>query len=257
MTPSERIGNRLGQMIAPLVNRVSHWREARTFHPRGDLARAHVDAIGAGALAPLGHALQGTALVRFSNALWKAARWPDALGCAISFGEPNADDEQHLLFATIRRPWTMPFSPFTTNVGHYLANDYFAVSPFEVPALTERRWLRITPEVKAAAPKASRWAERRDALSRSIDRGTATLLLQASSSPWGPWESAARIRLTELIAGDPPALAFDPFVDGRGVVPTGFIHAIRLGAYAGSRRGRAAPAPEAVLHQAEPLRRAG
>lgn len=243
MQLSERIGDALGRALAPVFTAVSRGRHARTFHPWGDLVRASAAPISSGSepLEALGRALAGNALVRFSNALWKAARWPDALGCAISLIDPDGTPAQHLLFATIRRPWTMPFAPFSTMVGDYLANDYFAVSPFRAPGL-DRIWLRLR-SAHAPAKGLVDWAARRHRLSAAIDDGKGSLELGAATSPWGPFVPFARIELEALMVADPATLKFDPFLTGRGLHPIGFIHALRHGAYAGSRAGRHERAP--------------
>jgi hypothetical protein len=235
---SERLGTALGRAIAPLFATTSRGRHARTFHPRGDLARITVEAMPVGdeALARLGRALTGEGIARFSNAFWKVAAWPDALGCAIALHEPK----QHLLFATIKRPWTTLLAPFSTHVENYLANDFFAVSPFRAPSL-DRIWLRLHPE-HAPPPGRHDWRERRARLQAAIASKAANLELAASPRPRGPFTAFARVTVLELYGADPPALVFDPFENGRGLEPVGFIHALRKGAYAGSWRGRRTPA---------------
>lgn len=251
MGSSERLGSIVGELSAPVFKRVSHARHARTFHPRGDLVRVRFEGVAlAGtdwlnALRALGSRLSGEGVARFSSALWKAPRWPDALGCAFAFVDARGHVDQHLLLATIRRPWTMPFAPFLTRVHDYLANDYFAVSPFTAPGL-EKLWLRLHPEPGPTAhypnssPKGATTPgkTRRERLARQVDEHRA-LSLEASSSPWGPWTSFLLVTLGQLEAGDPPGLEFHPFLDGRGLVPRGFIHSLRHGAYAGSQAGRA------------------
>lgn len=185
------------------------------------------------ALENLGDKLAGEGLLRLSNALWKSVQWPDALGCALAFVDSKGRPEQHLLMATIRRPWTMPFAPFTTRVGDYLANDYFAVSPFSAPNIPWM-WLRLHPEERHEKQFAS---TRRLLLSQQAEVQR-TLTLDASPGPRGPWTPFLRLTLREILAGDPPGIEFDPFLDDRGLVPRGFIHALRRGAYEGSRQGR-------------------
>lgn len=244
MRLGEVLGEWLGWLGAPVFALTSRVRKARTFHPRGDLVRVNATPVnpGAGAwserLANLGERLSGDGLLRFSNALWKSGRWPDALGCALALVDAKGRPEQHLLFATIRRPWTMPFAPFTTEVRDYLANDYFAVSAFSAPALP-RLWLRLHPEAPPRSPDA---LPRRARLEQAV-RDQRTLLLEGSDSPWGPWTPFVRVTLLEALEGDPPGVEFDPFLDARGLVPHGFIHALRRGAYAGSRSGRAPSIP--------------
>jgi hypothetical protein len=55
-------------------------------------------------------------------------------------------------FATIRRPWTMPLAPLATVTTDYLANDYFAVSPFSLEGDPNgsRVYFRIHPQLTGA-----------------------------------------------------------------------------------------------------------
>ena len=238
MKSSERIGQVLGQVVAPAFAAVSGARGARTFHPRGDLAFAHVRPAEQSALPDLARVLVGPAFVRFSSALWKSPRWPDVLGCALGFTRKGRSlkADQHLLFATIRRPWTMPFAPFTTAVGDYLANTYFGVSPFHAPG-AERVYLKLAPQ---RARETAEWnsAPRQQRLAHDIESGHARLSLEAAPGPRGPWLPVVVIELFALAGEDPTDLRLDPFLDSRGVVPYGFVHALRHGAYAGSQAGR-------------------
>lgn len=244
MQLSERLGDWIGGLWGPLFAVTSRVRKARTFHPRGDLVRVSLMPVHPGPgewserLGELGERLAGEGLLRFSSALWKRTRWPDALGCALAMLGNDGHPEQHLLFATIRRPWTMPFAPFATEVSDYLANDYFAVSPFSAPRLP-RLWLRLHPETR---PRRGEPSPRRERLSLATQHQR-TLLLEAGDSPWGPWTPFVRVTLLEMLEGDPPGFEFDPFLDARGLVPHGFIHALRRGAYQGSRSGREPSVP--------------
>src|SRR5678815_3872048 len=114
------------------LGRVMGW-VARTFQPHGRtfVARAvrHPDV--ALDLEPLAERFAGDALVRFSG-----------LGCAVRFrhdarqtAEPELGDAD-LIVATVLRP---------TKVEDYLANDYYAVSPFDV-GLVHALQFRLRPE---------------------------------------------------------------------------------------------------------------
>lgn len=243
-TVGERIGDVVGRAVGPLFAATSTVRRARTFHPRGDCLDAIVErAAGVPARwASLAARLEGAAFVRFADALTKKkARWPDVLGCAVRFGDvaPLEDGDQDLLFATIKRPWTMPFSPFSTRVSDWLANDYFAVAPFEVEGA--RVYFRLRP-AKRGAPdvgRGERGAEnRRRSLARAIAEGAASFHLEIGRGPRGPFEPLADIHLTTLWSVDPPEIHFDPFLAGRSIVPRGFVHALRRGVYAASQRAR-------------------
>jgi len=225
-TAIERAGEAMGVLAAPMFALTTALRRARTFHPRGDCADADVTV--AHGVPPqhraLAQRLSGNAFVRFSDALTKKkARWPDVLGCAVRFGgdsdDPAVDGDQDLLFATIRRPWTMPLSPFTTKVQDYLANDYFAVSPFSVPG--ER------PSRDGGRP-----------FERAIANGSAAFTLGIANGPWGPFAPLVTIQLVSVRLTDPATLRFDPFRSGRGIEPHGFVHSLRRGVYGASQRAR-------------------
>lgn len=239
---SAALGTAVGWAIAPVFGVVSLLRHARTFHPRGPIYHAvvarHLEAPPE--LGPLADRLTGAALVRWSGALWKRSqKLPDVLGCAVRFRASDRDTatpgrgDQDLLFATIRRPWTMPSSPFTTKVRDYLANSFYAVSPFDV-GLGHRVYLRLRPVLPPQRGNGGRDAR----LERATERGEATLDLAVGKGPFGPWSPLVRLRLVREAHVDGEALRFDPFRDGRGLRPRGFIHALRRGVYRLSQRAR-------------------
>lgn len=272
----EHAGELLGALAAPTFALSSALRRARTFHPRGDCADADVSIADSVPRAhrALAERLAGNAFVRFSDALTKKrARWPDVLGCAIRFGgevdDPAVEGDQDLLFATIKRPWTMPLSPFTTKVHDYLANDYFAVSPFAIvdprasAGESKPPWVyfRLRPESKeagavrtidasagpisalrasAARSRRSPAEQRRRRFERAVATGSAVFTLGIAHGPWGPFAPLVRIQLVSVRLTDPPSLRFDPFRSGRGIEPRGFVHALRRSVYGASQRARSA-----------------
>lgn len=245
-TRAERAGDALGRAVGPLFAAITTLRRARTFHPRGDCADAVVEVTDdvAADYRRVAERLAGNAFVRLSDALTKGkARWPDVLGCAIRFGGsyPVEEGSQDLLFATIKRPWTMPFSPLTTHVGDYFANDYFAVSPFSINA-GPRIYLRLRPErsptVEAAIGGRGAADRRRRRLERAIASGSAVFVLGVGQGPRGPFAPIASIRLVSIWQRDPPELRFNPFRSGAGIEPRGLVHALRRGAYPASQRAR-------------------
>jgi hypothetical protein len=239
----ETLGTISGWVVAPLFAVVSFARRARTFHPSGSTlhatvyrhARAPVD------LHELADRLVGHALVRFSGALWKyAERFPDVLGCAIRFRHDPRDDaapqrgDQDLLLATIRRPWTMAGAPLTTQLKDYLNNDYFGVSPFDIGG--ERRvYFRMHPRGPAEHGRGTR----NERLATEVDQ-RATLSLECSPKPYGPWQPIVEVLLERPAALDGDALHFSPFRTGRGVQPRGFVHAMRRRVYEASQAARSA-----------------
>ena len=186
--------------------------------------------------------------MRFSGALWKRERSFDVLGCAIRLRSDAKDttraagDDQDILFATIRRPWTMGLSPFTTNAHDYMGNDYFAVSPFEV-GLGRPMYLRLRPAAASPRDRARAAArdrhEGRDArLARAVGRGEARFRIDLARGPFGPWTPLVALSLERAAMVDDEALRFSPFRAGRGVQPRGFVHGLRAGAYAVSQWAR-------------------
>lgn len=217
------------------------------FHPRGMICRAEVLPLASEAPAfAVAERLAGAALVRLSSALWKDREWPDVLGVALRFTdlpltERPGPTDQDLLLATIRRPWTMLLAPFSTHFHDFLANDYYAVSPFDVRELGRVEW-RIRPE--CSSPPGARRGER---LRSAVIAERASLVLEYAPyrPPWrfndeAPFTPLARITLQEFADLDQEALRFDPFRAGRGIVPVGMIHALRRATYATSQFARPA-----------------
>lgn len=237
---SERLGWLSGWMIAPLFAVVSFARAARTFHPRGPTFHASVRADAAAPVEwhAFAKSLVGPALVRFSGALWKRAqRIPDVLGCAIRLRRVDTDDpepssgDQDLLFATIRRPWTLFFAPATTRVTDYLQNDYYGVSPFDF-GTDSRMYLRLCPQ----RPHDGR-GKRSERLEAALEQGV-WLKLECSPKPFGPYAPLATIHLERPADIADDDLHFSPFRTGRNVRPRGFVHALRRGVYEASQRAR-------------------
>lgn len=240
-----RAGFIAGGLLAPLTASLSWLRRSRMFHPVGVSCWATVRGIhGEGPAGVLAARLPDRALLRFSGAWWKRRELPDVLGCAIRLAydpvhERPRPADQDLLFATIRRPWTTPFAPLSTDQHDYLANDYYAVSPFDFPGL-ERVELRVTPD--APSPGG---ADRDGRLVAAIDAKAASLLLS-----WAPYAGAfrrpepkrfsplARLTIVGVTSLDDEALRFDPFQAGLGIEPVGFVHAMRALAYRASQRAR-------------------
>jgi hypothetical protein len=240
MKLDERLGGAAGWMLAPLTGAVSLVRRARMFHPEGTVYRATIEALP-GPYLNVGKRIEGPALARLSTALWRGGReWTDVLGLALRIGRdpgtlPRPDD-QDLLFATIRYPWTMPFAPFTTQQHDYLSNDYFAVSPFDVAGIGRVKLRVKGPRVQGLTAR-SRGAK----LQEAIDRGEAILgfelLIQAR------WQRLATVRLEQRIELDQAALRFWPERCGRGFVPRGFVEGLRRGTYISSQLARPGQAP--------------
>jgi hypothetical protein len=243
---SEILGRISGWVVAPLFAVVSFARRARTFHPSGSTLHAAVlrHPRAPAELHVLADRLAGHAIVRFSGALWKhAERLPDVLGCAIRFRRDLRDDaeaaadDQDLLFATIRRPWTMILAPITTHIDDYLHNDYFGVSPFDIGA--ERPvYFRLRPQRSAALCEGTRSVK----LVSDVER-RAALELQCSANPYGAWQPVVELVLERPALLDDEQLRFSPFRTGRSVRPRGFIQAMRRSVYQASQGARQAARP--------------
>lgn len=247
MAESNLAGALLGGLMAPFTGSISWLRRSRMFHPSGLTCRAEVriathDANALGVAERLGP----FALLRWSSAWWKRREWPDVLGCAVRFTTlPDAaaaqPGDQDLLFATIRRPWTLPFAPLTTRQHDFLANDYHAVSPFEVAPLGRIEW-RLRCESNAA-PDASSRAER---LRAAVAAHTGVVLEWAPyRRPWQAFDGSlfrplVRLVMTDVVELDQERLRFDPFRAGRGIEPVGLIHGARRATYLASQLARAA-----------------
>ncbi len=247
MVGSEQVGEVLGRALAPLTQRVAEARHSRMFHPVGRVLRAEVipmvaqvperSVTDARSLDLVAARIAGPALVRLSSAWWKRREWIDVLGCAVrlrSSPELTAEaspGDQDLLFATVRFPITTLLAPLTTEQHDFLGNHYYGVSPFEVEPVGRVK-LRIAP-TRHPAQRGSR----DELLTRALAERSAAFTFEVKTRFSG-WRPLAEIRLLEEVDVDQQALRFEPFRDGRGFEPRGFVHALRKGAYAGSRRGR-------------------
>jgi hypothetical protein len=240
---SEKLGIIAGAWLAPITAAVSATRQARMFHPDGLVLRAAVEPCAAQPdVAGVAARLAGAALVRFSSALWRGDReWPDVLGVAVRFGwsgsAPNTCSEQDLLLATIRFPWTMPFAPLATNFRSYLWNHYHAVSPFEVAGVGRVKLRLRSPRLGNGGSRS-----RARHLLDAVGDGRATFELQLRRLEVSPlarrWEPVARLKLEAPLEVDQAALRFSPFRAGAGIEPSGFVHALRIAAYAASQEAR-------------------
>jgi hypothetical protein len=250
MARGELTGRIAGLALSPFTGLISAARHSRMFHPSGILTAAIAEPLDAtGPARDVAARLAGPVLMRWSSAWWKAGEWADVLGCALRFTEAplGADpkpSDQDLLLATIQRPWTLPFAPFTTSEHDFFANTYYGVSPFEVPPMGRIEW-RLTPE---GAPLLMR-GSRQERIAYRIDNGSARLFLEWAPYP-GPlkrpiaaqFEPMLRIVLSGFVDLDQKSLRFDPFRGGRGVEPVGFVHNVRRAAYWTSQRARPAKA---------------
>jgi len=243
----ELAGVWVGRLLAPAVARISRARNARMFHPVGRTYQAKVE-VEPGLAAPwreLAERLSGPALARFSGALWRGNfEHIEVLGVALRFRETMSvsaqvsGGDQDLLFATIVSPFTMLFAPFTTNAHDYLANRYWAVSPFDV-GHSEHVKFRLSPLAPDARQQTARTRVARDAaLAEGVKQAAIPLRLEARRTFEVGWRALATVWLTTAADVDQEALRFSPFQTGRGIVPSGFVHSLRRATYSASQRAR-------------------
>lgn len=237
----EAIGEAIGRWLAPAVAAISRARNARMFHPDGHTFAGRVVAAGDGAYAALGRRLTGNALVRFSPALWRnGIEYFDVLGLALRIRPGNGPvldhqpslADQDLLFATIRSPLTMVFSPFSTDASDFAGNTYWAVSPFAIGEL-RRVELRLRPVDR-------KWTKgtRIERLREAVRSGHAIWQLEARRTLTLTWHPVAHLIVEREQPIDQAALRFDPFRSGAGIEPVGLVHAIRRATYAASQDAR-------------------
>lgn len=212
------------------------------FHPDGQTFLAQVTSLHApGAVGALGGRLAGFALARFSGALWRGGfEHLEVLGIALRFRTKELDtaetleEDQDLLFATIISPFTLTFSPFTTNGHDYLRNRYWAVSPFDVSGIGRLKF-RLSP---AKLPHPSD-LPRHERLLRALNSERAVMHIEARRTFSTVWTKVAFLDLTRVANADQVALRFSPFLNGRGIVPRGLVHAVRRAVYKASQDARA------------------
>ncbi len=236
----EAAGAIAGMLVAPVVGAVSWLRGARMFHPDGVTFRGRVDrhpACPADFIA-LAERLCGPALARFSAALWRRGfEHLDVLGVALRFlpdvRDESAEGAQDLLFATIRSPFTLASAPLTTDAGDYFANRYWAVSPFDVGHERHAKF-RLVSTTRPAP-----YGGRERSLRSAVARGEAIWQLHVRHVFARRYVPLATLTLEVETPTDQSKLRFSPFNCARGVVPRGFVHAMRHAPYAASQAGRA------------------
>jgi hypothetical protein len=235
----EEIGDAIGGWWAPLIHTIARLRHARMFHPDGLLFTGELEPIAGSPYEATAQQLGRTVLARLSGALRRGDRENlDVLGIALRMHRGHklkthaVTTDQDLLFATIRSPLTLALSPFTTRSHDFLANRYYAVSPFELAGL-HRVELRLVPVSRPVHE-----GTRADKLRAAVAAGEARFELAARPTLTRTWHPIAKIALLEPRELDQETLRFDPFQNGAGIVPVGLIHAIRKRAYAASQSAR-------------------
>lgn len=209
------LGFAFGFPLGVLTGSLSFLRNARMFHPCGIVIQCEVKS-----LSEIQFPKQ--AFARFSSAWWKQKEWRDVLGVAIRFG-----DIQDLLFASFKHPWQTPIGPFLTKYHDFFWNDYYAVSPFLVNGKEVYFKLQVEDFENIDG-------SRDEKLRANI--GKARLILMMGQ--YGDFHPIAEISLIEEIEVDQRELKFNPFLNGLGIYPKGFIQYLRVGSYRFSQLGR-------------------
>jgi hypothetical protein len=236
----ERLGELVGRLCAPPIHAIARLRGARMFHPVGHTFAGRAVAVPS-PLGSIGEQLAGRVLARCSPALSKHGReWLDVLGIALRFRPGNgpaldhraALGDQDLLFATIPSPLVLLLAPLLTDARDFVRSRYWATSPFAVHGHGQVE-LRLVPIASVAIA-----GSREVRLRAAVAAGCAAWWLEARRTGTPQWHRVARIDLEQPIELDDRALRFDPFRAGAGIVPVGFVHAIRRAAYAASQHAR-------------------
>ncbi|MFL5785317.1 MAG: hypothetical protein ACJ76H_11940 [Bacteriovoracaceae bacterium] len=229
---SELFGYLLGWPLGLFFAAGSILRNARFFHPRGLLFCAHIESVDDSLPLPL------HAIVRFSGAWWKHVEWPDVLGLTIRLSEKVVrsaspkEKDQDLLFATFQRPWQIFAAPFFTEHHDYLANTYFAISPFRLPDG------RIVDFMVNPSRGHRSGGSRDDKLLGNVLGGRTMLRLMMKERKSENWKMVARIHVEKESDIDQEALRFHPFHAGQNIRPFGFLHYLRIAPYRMSQRVR-------------------
>jgi hypothetical protein len=240
MIVREALGRAVGGILAPVGMEASLARGAPVLHADGTVFQADVTPVEASEpLGPLARALGGPALVRFSGALQRYQEGrdpPDVFGAAVRFGVASREP-QDMLFATFRNLWELPIAALRTDPHDFLANEYSTVLPFHVPGTAALFVFRLVPAARSPEGR-----DRVDRLERAVKAERAALYLEARQEAWRTsFTPIASILLRSRVtpAPDQAALRLNPFHDGAGVVPAGFLHALRAALYPASILGAA------------------
>jgi len=237
----EAFGRVVGAVLAPVVAAVARARGGRALHPKGTVCAAEVVAAAEDPLlAAVAQRLAGGAIVRMSGSLWRRADLPEMLGCAVRFRGPRTltpevdPEDQDLLFATARAPWAIGLAMFTTDRHDYLHNVYYTIGRLEVAELGQVE-LRLVPLPMVAPVGHARGARLRSAM----ESGHARLRLELRRLG-GSWQTLCELRLRGVLKIDARALCYSPYQTGQGLVPRGFLHALRGPSYAAGQTPRVA-----------------
>jgi hypothetical protein len=223
---AELFGLVFGYIIGIFFAGGSILRNSRFFHPRGLLFCGELEALPDSPIPLPPHVL-----IRFSSGWWKYKEWPDVLGISLRLSESPVrnivplKNDRDFLFASFRHPWELPVAPFFTDHHDYLANSYYAISPFRLKS-GEYVEFMIDPS------RGNRTTgTREEKLTGNVMSGKVILRLLMKTEKQESWKLIGRIRVRDESDMDQEALRFHPFLTGRDLRPAGFIQHLRYGTY--------------------------
>lgn len=202
---------------------LSAGRGSRIFHPQGMAYRATVR-VGEGVdgVSLLAAGATHDAIARFSRGLGLPRGWPEFLGLALRIG-----DEQDLLLAS-----SSP-SPLARMVP-LPARSFFGTTLSSLLPFDAGSRVVFAGAVVHGAPTGD--DDQLTELANSPAPVTATLALAELGGRWHPFGT---LEVGERLPDEESrALRFDAWRCAGGLVPHGWINALRAPAYRGSRRGR-------------------
>jgi hypothetical protein len=212
---------------AATAERVFEWlsagRGSRIFHPQGIAYRGVVrvdDGVDSVPLLAAGSEL--AAVVRFSRGLGLPRGWPEFLGLAL-----RIEEEQDLLLASSSPSPLARMVPLPAR--SFFGTTLSSLLPFDVgPRVV------FAGAVVHGSPTGE--DDQLTELANSPGPVTATLALAELG---GRWRAFGTLEVGERLPdAESRALRFDPWRCAGGLVPHGWINALRAPAYRGSRRGR-------------------
>jgi hypothetical protein len=198
-------------------------RGRRIFHPDGAVFRGtlRVDAaVPRTMLAAVGE--RHEVVIRFSRALGTPRGHADFLGLAL-----RLDGRQDVLLASAT---ALPLARYVPLPARSFATTTFSSL---LPLCVGDRICLIGARVHHAASEID---DQLGALADAATRAPVAVALAVAEVGRG-WRRVATAELTERTGNGAP-VAFDPWLAEGGIVPWGFVNALRAPAYRGSRRGR-------------------
>ena len=210
---------------------LSRLRGSRIFHPNGEAFEAMIW--------PRARSITGSvlfdraepvrAVVRLSRSVGLPESFPDPCGLAIRvpdiYGEGYHQD--FLLVSSGRLPFARHL---LLPSGGFSARAYSSLLPYDIDG--GLRVIGAQPLDPSPGPNVAALGE----AARAELRFSITL-----ASPLGAWEEVARLELDRCLPHpEAEALRFSVANSGGGIKPAGFLNRLRLPAYQGSQKGRAA-----------------